>query len=929
MSLTTRVSDLATRIGLEIKNLKVTVDNKEPIIVTKLSAFNKNFGTTAGTVAEGNDSRILNGQTAFGWGNHSGLYPSLTGTGATGTWGINISGNAQSATNWGGRPADLNAIQTDFDLVLTRGSADAVTRLTPLPQFKNWLGLGSNAYNSTAYQPANNTLFKSLGALQSNVNANTIVGNGYYLNVTGNGTGNSNFPLGYGTVSVIGNNTDDYSQIQTAYQTNGEHYVRGRWAGDYTPWRKVWDDGNFNPANYLPLSGGTLTGALNGTSANFSGICSFGEGFAGPVLRAYNSNLGENANISISVGKLADVNNSGFLVWQNDLVPSKRYLSLETFAGANPLRINASNFNVTTSGAANFTSSVTATNINLATTSEFQLNYQRTGISKSWGIGSDNSGTYFINKTDYILPLYLANSGAATFSSSVTAGGNLITTASSVANGILGITTASWGGGGNYPTLYSSHADGWVMHINPHISYTQNGVNGYTGSMTGSTIRMASQPNASTHYDIGVGTCNVGEDNFSIGRNNVSYFKIVSGGAVTFSSSVAATSFNGAGTGLTGYAIGLNIGGNAASATRLSTSISLLEHPGSGTIGYAYNIMSSTSGLFPASDNSNSVLNINRHGGEYNSQLGFSSNGSIYYRSFSATTINTTQPWRLVIDSSNVGSQSVNYANTAGSSGSTPWTGITGKADWLNTASLVGSHADANSWRDSGFYENEGGGSNWPTNTWYNSINVRHSNQGNYHGFQAAMSFYDNKFWFRSYNGHGTFQGWEHAISNATIGSQSVNYATSSGSASSAGRLTGPAATNGSDGWFRSDGQAGWFNSTYAVGIYATEAGKVRTYNGASFSAPAFYQESDMRLKTLVNKPYSDVRDIQAISYLWKDPNKSKEVQVGYSAQQVKEYMPSAVTEDSEGVLSVNYIQVLIAKIESMEKRIKELENGI
>jgi hypothetical protein len=40
-------------------------------VFTKNTAFNKNFGTTAGTVAQGNDSRIINGQTAFGWGNHS------------------------------------------------------------------------------------------------------------------------------------------------------------------------------------------------------------------------------------------------------------------------------------------------------------------------------------------------------------------------------------------------------------------------------------------------------------------------------------------------------------------------------------------------------------------------------------------------------------------------------------------------------------------------------------------------------------------------------------------------------------------------------------------------------------------------------------------------------------------------------------------
>lgn len=44
---------------------------------SKNTAFNKNFGTTIGTVAQGNDSRIINGQTAFGWGDHAGLYETI------------------------------------------------------------------------------------------------------------------------------------------------------------------------------------------------------------------------------------------------------------------------------------------------------------------------------------------------------------------------------------------------------------------------------------------------------------------------------------------------------------------------------------------------------------------------------------------------------------------------------------------------------------------------------------------------------------------------------------------------------------------------------------------------------------------------------------------------------------------------------------
>lgn len=38
---------------------------------SKNTAFNKDFGITVGTVAQGNDNRINNGQTAFGWGNHA------------------------------------------------------------------------------------------------------------------------------------------------------------------------------------------------------------------------------------------------------------------------------------------------------------------------------------------------------------------------------------------------------------------------------------------------------------------------------------------------------------------------------------------------------------------------------------------------------------------------------------------------------------------------------------------------------------------------------------------------------------------------------------------------------------------------------------------------------------------------------------------
>jgi len=85
---------------------------------------------------------------------------------------------------------------------------------------------------------------------------------------------------------------------------------------------------------------------------------------------------------------------------------------------------------------------------------------------------------------------------------------------------------------------------------------------------------------------------------------------------------------------------------------------SLTTHPGTSRLIYTGALGSSVSGLFSASDNSNSVITLNRHVGNYDSQLGFSSNGSIYYRKFSGTAINTSLAWQEVWHSGSDGSGS-------------------------------------------------------------------------------------------------------------------------------------------------------------------------------------------------------------------------------------------------------------------------------
>jgi hypothetical protein len=99
-------------------------------------------------------------------------------------------------------------------------------------------------------------------------------------------------------------------------------------------------------------------------------------------------------------------------------------------------------------------------------------------------------------------------------------------------------------------------------------------------------------------------------------------------------------------------------------ASGLSDGGDIGSHPGSHQLLYTGQISSSVAGLFAASDNSNSIITVNRHPGNYNSQLGFSSNGRIYYRKFSNTTDYTTRGWDTVWTSSTDGSGSGLDADT-------------------------------------------------------------------------------------------------------------------------------------------------------------------------------------------------------------------------------------------------------------------------
>ena len=152
----------------------------------------------------------------------------------------------------------------------------------------------------------------------------------------------------------------------------------------------------------------------------------------------------------------------------------------------------------------------------------FRSNGDSGWYNQTYGGGIYMTDSTYVKVYNY-KSLWVNNNILAT--GEISSRGGFSTTVAPNATAYLGTIGSTWGNNGGYPTLYSSAAERWIMHINPHISYVQNGVGGYTGSMNGATIRFASNPSADSFWDMGVGTFGLGADIFAIGRSTSPYLK--------------------------------------------------------------------------------------------------------------------------------------------------------------------------------------------------------------------------------------------------------------------------------------------------------------------------------------------------------------------------------------------------------------------
>ena len=349
-----------------------------------------------------------------------------------------------------------------------------------------------------------------------------------------------------------------------------------------TIWNTLWHSGNFNPSNYLPLSGGTIT------SANYAVL---------NIKRDTTSNVGIAINFLNNNGAVCDImadpvtknlkrghNSTTYTIWDSgndgansgldaDLLDGVHASGL--FTGLSTLKENINNLSITIGG----------------TTKKIGVNYLT----------------------------YLDNLGGTAFATVKQHKDKLLE--------IFGEYQHSFG---NYVMISNSVVQQWNddnASTYNHSTWSFIKISPYTGSDYGQWLLSS------------YGSNRIGY----VGRDNGSWTDI---------RWIATTA---------DLANKLDANANAVSATKATyadylsgvyeyTNVSLEP----GKVHYS-RVSKEDAGSLPVGSNANGIMTFNTHDGNYHHQIGLSSNGNLYHRAFIGEELNTTKEWkRIAYTTSNV-----------------------------------------------------------------------------------------------------------------------------------------------------------------------------------------------------------------------------------------------------------------------------------
>ena len=259
--------------------------------------------------------------------------------------------------------------------------------------------------------------------------------------------------------------------------------------------------------------------------------------------------------------------------------------------------------------------------------------------------------------------------------------------------------------------------------------------------------------------------------------------------------------------------------------------------------------------------------------------------------------------WATFITSENIRSQSVNYADSAGSVAwgnvtGKPfnWSGQSGQPTWLwgsndgtnyyvwnpsnfsvNYANSAGNAGSANGLASTGYGNGnltyyQTSNSFFDNSGWCHYIIANHGDGSSYYNFTIGLPFWGVPIYKRLEDGTG--DGWHTFITSENIGSQSVNYADSAGYADNANKLdnidstgflawTGMSASGGSSAPFQTS--VDFFNNTANLNAGAR---MIYNYPGSEYTILYTRRSDDVGHGTILRWGYPDnyIRMIRMIS---------------------------------------------------------------
>ena len=291
---------------------------------------------------------------------------------------------------------------------------------------------------------------------------------------------------------------------------------------------------------------------------------------------------------------------------------------------------------------------------------------------------------------------------------------------------------------------------------------------------------------------------------------------------------------------------------------------------GYNTLYYSGCIPASTSGTPSTYDNSNSVLTVNRHPGNYYSQIGFGSDGRIKYRSFSAVSIAdaVTRTWNTLAYTSELTWSNISSKPETATRWPS-WSEVTNKPSTFPPSGHTHDHIEGPDWRSAS------------------------------HTPQDYMSMYHKGSLTCEFSSSSVL-----GISATSNGYSALVTITPWGDSS--GGLPAQLAC-GNYGWyFRC---ASSTTSWAGFNVYWDSSGNVHAAN--------FYTTSDRSKKHNISSFSEHIRKFQL-----KDTEKWH---YGVIAQEVEEMF----RDGEEGNMTVNYNSVLSYYVGQLENRVKDLEEKV